>query len=67
MLQQLGAVNMKRLLRSILISVNTHHNFQVLECGLFISVKFPFLDTSPDVSVMCTCYSDGICEIKVYV
>ena len=42
-----------------------HHQFKVVECGLFISVEYPFLGASPDGLVTCTCCGDGICEIKV--
>ena len=47
------------------ISVNTHHNFKVQECGFFISVEFPFVGATPNGLVTCTCCSEGICEIKV--
>ena len=43
-----------------------HHNFSVIECGLCLNAKWPFMGASPDGIVMCSCHRTGVCEIKVY-
>ena len=40
-------------------------NYQVEHCGFFIDTENPFIGASPDSLVTCSCYGDGICEIKV--
>ena len=42
-----------------------HQNFDVANCGLFISTDHGFMGASPDGVVSCTCCGDGMCEIKV--
>ncbi len=42
-----------------------HREFQVRECGFYISTEFQFIGASPDGLVSCKCCGDGVCEIKV--
>ena len=42
-----------------------HDNMKVSNCGLFISIDYPFLGASPDGIVECACCGKGICEVKV--
>ena len=44
---------------------NQHENLKVSDCGLFISIEYPFIGASPDSLVECSCCGQGICEIKV--
>jgi len=39
-------------------------DYGVTECGLFINTQCPFIGTSPDEIIKCTCHGKGILEIK---
>ena len=41
-----------------------HQNFDVANCGLFISTDHGFMGASPNGVVSCTCCGNGMCEIK---
>jgi hypothetical protein len=41
-----------------------HTNFEVSSCGLFVSVKKPFIASSPDGLVKCDCCGLGVLEVK---
>lgn len=42
-----------------------YENFQVQDCGLFISKSDAYIGASPDGLVSCKCCGLGVCEIKV--
>lgn len=42
-----------------------HDNFAVIESGLRLNAKWPYLGASPDGVVICKCHGSGACEIKV--
>ena len=41
-----------------------HEEFLVVQCGLILDPKFPFLGASPDGLVNCKCCKSGVLEIK---
>jgi len=43
---------------------NTHINFQLTRCGLFINKKYPFLHAIPDFLTSCDCCGLGCGEVK---
>lgn len=43
---------------------NTHINFQLTRCGLFINKKYPFLHATPDFLTSCDCCRLGCGEVK---
>lgn len=45
----------------------SHEDFDIKNCGLFISKQNAFIGASPDGLVQCKCCGQGICEIKVLV
>ncbi len=47
------------------VTSSVHKDFEVSDCGLFISSDHPFLGASPDGLVNCSCCGAGVCEIKV--
>ena len=42
----------------------THKNFKVIECGLFLNPKFSFMGASPDGLSACDCCETKLVEIK---
>ena len=41
-----------------------HADFDVADAGLFLNSKYPYLGSSPDGKVSCTCCGEGALEIK---
>lgn len=41
-----------------------HDNFQLRECGLFISPKYPFIGATPDAIASCDCCGEVVLEVK---
>ena len=42
-----------------------HENFSVVDSGLRLNPKWPYMGATPDGVVMCSCHGSGACEIKV--
>ena len=42
----------------------SHVNFIISKCGLYINSQFPFLAATPDRTVSCNCCGNGIVEVK---
>ena len=47
--------------------LSSHHDFVASDCGFYINTDHSFIGASPDGLVKCTCYGEGICEIKVVI
>ena len=43
---------------------NTHVNFKVIKCGLFINQEHPWMHATPDFLCSCDCCGEGCGEIK---
>ena len=43
---------------------NSHVNFQLTQCGLFINKEYPFLHATPDFLMSCDCCGLGCGEVK---
>lgn len=41
-----------------------HRNFEASECGIFIDPVRPYLASTPDLLVSCSCCENGIAEFK---
>lgn len=41
-----------------------HNSFTISQCGLLLDLTNPFIGTSPDGMVQCTCCGTGVIEIK---
>ena len=41
-----------------------HNSFTISQCGLLLDPTNPFIGTSPDGVVQCTCCGTGVIEIK---
>ena len=62
---QYGKINEKEAINFYaLLQAQTHSNFHVQDCGLFIDSKYSFLCASPDSCIECDCCGKGIVEVK---
>ena len=43
---------------------NEHTNSEISKCGFFISKEYPFIGSTPDGLLKCSCYGEGIIEVK---